>query len=112
MSETFRFAQKKGVPIFILTTNDIPKEGKQQLFVDIFDEIGVKINKESVFGGDAKGKKYPTKENVILNTISKSIKKQSDIQKGYYELNGGRRTKKNRKSRKVRKSRKSRKYRK
>ena len=96
LSETLIFAQKKGVPIFIVTNNDIPRKNKQ-IFIDIFDEIGIKINKDCIFGG---GSKYKiSKEQVIRSIIYDIIDKQAKIQMDAYKSTamGKKKTKKKQK---------------
>lgn len=122
MRDSFTYAQKKGVPIFILTANRIPKGGKKNVFVDIFDAIGIKINEDCVFGGDSSRKIYEkNKEEVILQNImgnnKKKIKEQATLQLEAYTETTSRESrkytfkasgkKKKRKTKKTRKNRKS-----
>ena len=66
---------------FILTANIIPQRKLHNIFVDIFDAIGIKINKECVFGGDASRTRYTkNKEEVILQDIIPKINEQAKLQ--------------------------------
>lgn len=101
LSETLIFAQQKGVPIFIVTNNNIPRKNKQ-IFIDIFDEIGIKINRDCIFGGGSKYGEGNRKEDVIRSKIYDIIDKQAKIQIDAYKSTamGKKKTKKKQKKQK------------
>lgn len=64
---TLQFAEYKKIPIFIITNNDLPKNNQQEYFTDLFQFLGVTVEKDFILGG---GTAYPkTKYQVILDKV-------------------------------------------
>ena len=72
-TDALKYAQSKGIELYIITTNNIPLNEHHQYFIDIFSNFGVDIKRENIFGGQARGSKSTrysrTKEEVILQEI-------------------------------------------
>ena len=64
---TLQFAEYKKIPIFIITNNSLPKNNQQEYFTDLFQFLGVTVEKDFILGG---GTEYPkTKYQVILDKV-------------------------------------------
>lgn len=64
---TLQLAENKKIPIFIITNNALPRNNQQEFLTDLFNFLGVTVEKDFILGG---GTAYPkTKYQVILDKV-------------------------------------------
>jgi len=94
MSLILKLAQSKNIPIFILTNNAMPINQKQ-IFIDVFNILGVVVPAENIFKGGSSGPKR--KGKTIMEDIIPRIETYEQNNYGDewgLSFNGGKKSKK------------------
>lgn len=64
---TLNLAENKGIPIFIITNNDIPRNNQNGVLTDLFEFLGATVGEDKILGG---GPNYTkTKYKVIEESV-------------------------------------------
>ena len=64
---TLQLAEHKKIPIFIITNNALPRNNQQEFLTDLFNFLGVTVEKDFILGGGTTYSK--TKYQVILDKV-------------------------------------------
>ena len=68
---TLNLAENKGIPIFIITNNDIPRSNQNGVLTDLFEFLGATVGEDKILGGGTSYTK--TKYKVIEESVLRPL---------------------------------------